>query len=101
MAAGNLSQTKIRRSGSMRGLMQEWPLLCHRIIDHAALCHREREIVSRSVEGPIHTTTYASLRARALRVAQRLAKEGVQLGDRVATLAWNTWRHLETWYGIL
>ena len=85
----------------MRGLMQDWPLLCHRIIDHAAACHAERQVVSRSVEGPMHITTYAALRARALKVAQRLDRDGVQLGDRVATLAWNTWRHLEAWYGIL
>src|SRR3954454_11385282 len=85
----------------MRGLMQDWPLLCHRIIDHAAACHAERQVVSRSVEGPMHATTYADLRARALRVAQRLDRDGVQLGDRVATVAWNTWRHLEAWYGIL
>jgi fatty-acyl-CoA synthase len=85
----------------MRGLMQDWPLLCHRIIDHAADCHAKRQIVSRSVEGPMHTTTYTELRARALRVAQRLDRDGVRLGDRVATLAWNTWRHLEAWYGIL
>jgi fatty-acyl-CoA synthase len=85
----------------MHGLMQDWPLLCHRIIDHAATFHGEREVISRSVEGPIHTTTYAEIRARALKVAQRLEKDGIKLGDRVATLAWNTWRHLETWYGIL
>jgi 3-(methylthio)propionyl---CoA ligase len=85
----------------MQGLMQEWPLLCHRIIDHAAIYHGDRPIVSRSIEGPMHTTTYAELRRRALRVSQRLERDGVRLGDRVATLAWNTWRHLEAWYGIL
>ena len=85
----------------MLGLMQDWPLLCHRIIDHAALNHPGRRVVSRSVEGPIHTTDYQAIRARALRVAKRLTKDGVKLGDRVATLAWNTWRHLEAWYGIL
>ena len=77
----------------MLGLMQDWPLLCHRVIDHAAANHGEREVVSRSVEGPIHTTTYAEIRARALKVAQRLDRDGIRLGDRVATLAWNTWRH--------
>jgi fatty-acyl-CoA synthase len=85
----------------MLGLMQDWPLLCHRIIDHAAIFHGERKVITRSVEGPIHTTNYAEIRARALKVAQRLDKDGIKLGDRVATLAWNTWRHLETWYGIL
>ena len=85
----------------MLGLMQDWPLLCHRIIDHAAINHAERPIVTRSVEGAIHTTNYAEIRARALRVAQRLERDGIRLGDRVATLAWNTWRHLEAWYGIM
>ena len=85
----------------MLGLMQDWPLLCHRIIDHAATFHTERRIISRSVEGPFHTTTYAEVRRRALRVAQRLDRDGIKLGDRVATLAWNTWRHLECWYGIM
>jgi acyl-CoA synthetase (AMP-forming)/AMP-acid ligase II len=84
----------------MLGLMQDWPLLCHRIIDHAAIQHGAREVVSRSIEGPLHRTTYQDVRARALRVAQRLQREKVALGDRVATLAWNTWRHLESWYGI-
>ena len=80
----------------MLGLMQDWPLLCHRIIDHAATNHADRAVVSRSVEGPIHTTNYADIRARALKVAQRLDRDGIRLGDRVATLAWNTWRHLES-----
>ena len=84
----------------MLGLMQDWQLLCHRVIDHAAIQHGAREVVSRSIEGPIHRTTYADVRKRALKVAQRLDREGVQLGDRIGTLAWNTWRHLEVWYGI-
>jgi fatty-acyl-CoA synthase len=81
--------------------MQDWPLLCHRIIDHAATYHPARAVVSRAIEGPIHTTTYAEIRARALKVAQRLERDGIRQGDRVATMAWNTWRHLEAWYGIL
>jgi len=85
----------------MLGLMQDWPLLCHRVIDHAAINHGERPVISRSIEGPMHTTNYAAIRARALKVAQRLDKAGIKLGDRVATLAWNTWRHLEAWYGIM
>jgi fatty-acyl-CoA synthase len=85
----------------MLGLMQDWPLLCHRIIDHAAINHGERIVITRSIEGPIHQTNYTEIRARALQVAQRLECDGIRLGDRVATLAWNTWRHLESWYGIL
>jgi 3-(methylthio)propionyl---CoA ligase len=85
----------------MLGLMQDWPLLCHRVIDHAARYHSDRPVISRSIEGPIHTTNYADIRARALKVAQHLDRDGIRLGDRVATLAWNTWRHLEAWYGIL
>src|SRR5215468_5746194 len=85
----------------MLGLMQDWPLLIHRIIDHAATYHAGRQIISRSIEGPIHTTTYADVRHRARKVAQRLARDGIKPGDRVATLAWNTWRHLESWYGIV
>jgi acyl-CoA synthetase (AMP-forming)/AMP-acid ligase II len=84
----------------MKGLMQDWPLRIHRIIDHAARYHGARAIVSRSVEGPMHRTTYAEVHARSLRLAKRLVMEGVKPGDRVATLAWNTWRHLEAWYGI-
>ena len=85
----------------MRGLMQDWPLLCNRIIDHAAAIHGGSEVVTRSIEGPIHRTNYRQIRARALKVAQRLDKDGVKVGDRIATLGWNTWRHLESWYGIM
>jgi fatty-acyl-CoA synthase len=85
----------------MRGLMQDWPLLCHRIIDHAARFHGGCEVVTRSVEGPLHRTNYAEIRARALKVAQRLDRDCIKFGDRVATIAWNTWRHLEAWYGIM
>jgi fatty-acyl-CoA synthase len=85
----------------MRGLMQDWPLLCHKVIDHAATQHGNRAVISRSVEGPIHRTNYREVRERALRAARRLDQDGILLGDRVATLAWNTWRHLEVWYGAL
>lgn len=85
----------------MLGLMQDWPLLCHRIIEHAAKIHGKQEVVTRSVEGPIHRTTYAEIHKRALNVSQMLERDGIKLGDRVATIAWNTWRHLEVWYGIM
>jgi fatty-acyl-CoA synthase len=84
----------------MRGLMQDWPMLVHRFIDHAALNHQGAEIVSRDVEGPIHRTGYLQIRARAKALAKALKKRGIKPGDRVATLAWNTYRHLECWYGI-
>jgi fatty-acyl-CoA synthase len=84
----------------MLGQMQDWPLLVHKIIDHAALYHGDREVVSRSVEGPIHRTNYREIAVRSHRVAEALDRHGIKLGDRVATLAWNTWRHIESWYGI-
>ena len=84
----------------MQGLMQEWPLLLHKILDHAAIQHGRREVVTRSIEGPIHRTDYASIRQRALRGAKRLRAERIATGDRVATLAWNSWRHVEAWYAI-
>jgi len=85
----------------MLGLMQDWPLTVDKIIDHAANWHGHREIVSRSVEGPIVRTTYAELRDRAKRVSNALKALGVEPGDRVATLAWNTARHVEAWYGAM
>jgi fatty-acyl-CoA synthase len=84
----------------MLGLMQDWPLLVHKIIDHAALYHGDREVVSRSVEGPIVRTNYAEIAGRARRVAKALDARGFKLGDRIATLAWNTAHHIEAWYGI-
>jgi fatty-acyl-CoA synthase len=53
----------------MFGVMQDWPLLLHRILDHAAIHHPKREVVTRSVEGPIHRTNYAEVHLRARRVA--------------------------------
>ena len=85
----------------MQGRMQDWPLTVDRIIDHAKSWHGDREIVSRSVEGPMVRTTYAQVHARAKRVSNVLRGLNVQPGDRVATLAWNTARHIEAWYGIM
>jgi fatty-acyl-CoA synthase len=85
----------------MLGLMQDWPLLCHRIIEHAAQVHGHQEVVTRSVEGPIHRTNYRDIHQRALKVSQALDRVGVKLGNRIATIAWNTWRHLECWHGIM
>ena len=84
----------------MFGRMQEWPLLMHKIIDFAATQFPTREVDLRMVEGPMHRTTYCEIRDRALKVAKRLERDGIKLGDRIATLAWNGYRHLEAWYGI-
>jgi fatty-acyl-CoA synthase len=81
--------------------MQEWPLTVDRILDHAKACTPRREIVTRGVEGPIRRTTYGDIWSRAKQVTNALRARGVQLGDRVATLAWNTDRHLEVWYGAM
>ncbi len=85
----------------MLGLMQDWPLTVDRILDHAALRHGDREIVSRSVEGPIVRTNYAGLHRRAKQLSHALLDLGIRRGDRVATLAWNSARHMEAWYGIM
>lgn len=85
----------------MLGLMQDWPLTVDKIIDHAKNWHGDREVVTRSVEGPIVRTTYGQIHERAKRVSNALKAWGVTLGDRVATLAWNTDKHIETWYGIM
>lgn len=84
----------------MRGRMQDWPMRVHRFLDHAALYHRGAHIVSRTAEGTISRTNYEEIRVRALKLTGALTRRGIKRGDRVATLAWNTQRHLEAWYGI-
>src|SRR6266446_6983418 len=84
----------------MLGLMSERPLLISGIIAHAALYHADTEVVSRTVEGPIHRYTYADAEPRAKQLARALLRLGIEPGDRVATLAWNTYRHFELYYGI-
>lgn len=85
----------------MRGLMQDWPLTVDRIIDHAARWHGAREITYRGPDGAIAKTSYLEVRDRARRVSGVLQDLGIAAGDRVATLAWNTPQHIETWYGIM
>ncbi len=84
----------------MQGLMMDSPLLTSSLIAYAAECHGDTEIVSRTVEGPIHRTTYAEIHARARQLAKALSSLGVRQGDRIATLAWNGYRHLELYFGI-
>ncbi|HEY7853237.1 MAG TPA: long-chain-fatty-acid--CoA ligase [Caulobacteraceae bacterium] len=85
----------------MLGLMQDWPLTVDRILEHAATWHGRREVVTRSLEGPIVRTTYGAIRDRAKRLSGALAALGVVKGDRVATLAWNSSRHIEAWYAAM
>ena len=83
----------------MFGLMQDWSLLIHRVIDHASAQHGNRPVISApSKDRCTGRPMRRSIAAR--RIAKRLERDGIRLGDRVATLAWNTWRHLESWYGI-
>ena len=86
----------------MKGLMQDWSLLVHRVLDHAAQWHGERDIVSRTVEGPIHRQTYRDLDRRARTLASAVqARLGIKPGDIIATMAWNGYRHMEIWYGVM
>jgi 3-(methylthio)propionyl---CoA ligase len=84
----------------MLGLMSERPLLISSIITHAAAYHNDVEIVSRTVEGSIHRYTYGEAERRSRRLARALLRLGIKPGDRVATLAWNTFRHFELYYAI-
>ena len=84
----------------MRGLMSEQPLLISRLIQHAARFHGDVEIVSRTVEGATHRYTYADAEFRARQLAKALLRLGVEPGDRIGTLAWNTHRHFELYYAI-
>lgn len=82
------------------GQMMEFPLLTTSFIRSAAERHGDAEIVSRSVEGPIHRYTYRDAYARTCRLAHALKRLGVRPGDRVATLAWNGYRHFELYFAI-
>jgi len=84
----------------LRGLSMDTPLLVSSLIEHAARSHGDTEIVSRTVEGPIHRYTYADARKRAKQLAQALARLGVKEGERVGTLAWNGFRHFELYYAV-
>ncbi len=84
----------------MQGLMSERPLLVSSLIQHAARYHGDVEIVSRLVDGTIHRYDYAEAERRARRLGRALLRLGVKPGDRVGTLAWNTYRHVELYYGV-
>ena len=84
----------------LTGMMMDRPLLISSIIEYAAEVHGQTPVVSQTVEGPIHRSTYREIRARASRLAHGLVALGIKPGDRVATLAWNGYRHLELYYAI-
>src|SRR4051812_31169976 len=84
----------------MLGLMQQQPLLISNLIDFAQRHHGDSEIVSRRVEGDIHRYTWKDVAVRAKRVANALDGMKLQFSDRVATLAWNGYRHLELYFGV-
>ena len=84
----------------MLGLMQNQPLLISSLIAFADRHHGDAEIVSRRVEGDIHRTSYSAVAGRARQVANALDGWGLGFSDRVATLAWNGYRHLELYFGV-
>ena len=84
----------------MLGLMQRQPLTISSLLTHAARHHGEAEIVSSTIEGPCHRYTYRDAERRARRLARALDGLGVRRGDRVATLAWNGYRHLELYFAV-
>jgi fatty-acyl-CoA synthase len=81
------------------GQMMQMPLLISSLIRHAARHAGDTEIVSKRVEGDVHRTTWADIEERSRRFAQAMMRLGCSAGDRVATLAWNGYRHLEIYYG--
>jgi len=84
----------------MRGLIMDQPLLISNLLRHADFVSGDREIVTRTVEGPIHRYTYRDAHRRARQLANALIALDVKLGDRIATLAWNTHRHFEVYYAV-
>ena len=84
----------------MHGLMMDTPLLISSIAEHAEKFHGDREIVSVTMDNPRHRCTIRDVTGRARQLANALDKMGLERGDRVATIAWNDYRHLEIYYGV-
>jgi fatty-acyl-CoA synthase len=84
----------------MLGLMQSQPLLISTLVEFAERHHGDAQIVSRRVEGDIHRYTYRDMAARSRQLANALDADGLAFSDRVASLAWNGYRHLEMYYGV-
>jgi len=84
----------------MIGLMMDVPLLVSGILQHAARHYGDTGIVSRRAEGDIHRYTYRDCEMRSRRLADALVRAGLSLGDRIGTLAWNGYRHMELYYAV-
>ena len=84
----------------MQGLMMDTPLLISAVIDYAAAVHGDARLISRTVEGTIHRYTYRDSYRRIQQLAHALHGLGINQSDRIATLAWNGYRHFELYYGI-
>ena len=87
----------------LMGLMSEQPLLISSLIDHAARWHPDGEIVSRRIEAPdgeLHRYTYVEARGRMMQLANALVRLGVAQGDRIATLAFSSFRHYELYFAV-
>ncbi len=84
----------------MQGLMMNTPLLITSLIQFAAQYHGDTSIVTRSTEGPVRRSSYGEVFGRAQRLANALIDFGIRPGDRIATVAWNTDRHIELYYAI-
>jgi fatty-acyl-CoA synthase len=85
---------------AVQGLMQNQPLLLSSLLQHADRFHGDTEIVSRTLEGPIHRYSYRDAARRTRKLADALRQHGIMKSDRVATLAWNTFRHFEIEHGV-
>ncbi len=83
------------------GSIQDYPLTLNKFLDHAARWHGEAEIVTAREDGSVARVDYATLRDRSLAISSLLAGFGIAQGDRVATLAWNSQAHVETWYAVM
>jgi fatty-acyl-CoA synthase len=97
-----MTPRQARKGGHrMKGLMQDWQLTTNKILEHAKRVNPTREIVTRRVEGNIERITYGDLFDMSKQVSTALKDEGIGLGDRVATLGWNSERHMASWYGAM
>ena len=84
----------------MKGLMMDYPLTVTSLMRHVEAQHGGSEVYSLTVDNPAHRTTYAGIFRRSAKLANALGRLGLKQGDRVATMAWNDYRHMELYYGI-